>query len=180
MSGRGTKGILAAIFLVGLAGCETVYKAATEERPLSVNVDDEVITTKIKKGFFDSVRPALALSVFCHQGLVVLAGVMADPQIGDKAVAVARAVEGVKRVETYFLPGQPALLQDLQITAKIKARIIGDGALRISQVDMAVVAGHAVLTGVVDRPEKIEQIIRHARAVEGVVAVKSFLQIKAR
>jgi len=105
---------------------------------------------------------------------------MADPQIGDRAVAVARAVEGVKRVETYFLPGQPALLQDLQITAKIKARIIGDGALRISQVDMAVVAGHAVLTGVVDRPEKIEQIIRHARAVEGVVAVKSFLQIKAR
>ncbi len=179
MGGLGTKGILAAIFLVGLAGCETVYKAATEERPLAVLVDDEVITTKIRKGFFDSVRPALTLSVFCHQGLVVLAGV-ADPQLGDKAVAVARAVEGVKRVETYFLPGQPAPLQDLQITAKIKAKIIGDGALRVSQVDMAVVAGHAVLTGVVDRPEKIEQIIRHARAVEGVVAVKSFLQLKAR
>lgn len=136
MSGRGTKGILAAIFLVGLAGCETVYKAATEERPLSVLVDDEVITTKIKKGF--------------------------------------------KRVETYFLPGQPAPLQDFQISAKIKAKIIGDGALRVSQVDMAVVAGHAVLTGVVDRPEKIEQIMRHARAVEGVVAVKSFLQLKGR
>jgi len=28
--------------------------------------------------------------------------------------------------------------------------------------------------------EKIGQIIRHARAVEGVVAVKSFLQLKAR
>ena len=49
MSGFGTKGILAAIFLVGLAGCETAYKAATVERPLSVLVDDEVITTKIKK-----------------------------------------------------------------------------------------------------------------------------------
>ena len=179
MSGLGTKGILAAIFLVGLAGCETAYKAATEERPLSVLVDDEVITTKIKKGFFDSVIPALGLSVFCHQGLVVLAGV-ADRQIGDKAVAVARAVEGVKRVETYFLPGQPAPLQDLQITVKIKAKIIGDGALRVSQVDMAVIAGHAVLTGVVDRPEKIEQIMRHARTVEGVVTVKSFLQLKAR
>ena len=178
MSGLGTKGILAAIFL-GLAGCGTVYKAATEERPLSVLVDDEVITTKIRKGFLDSVRPALALSVFCHQGLVVLAGV-ADAQLGDKAVAVTRAVEGVKRVETYFLPAQPAPLQDLQISTKIKARIIGDGALRVSQVDMAVVAGHAVLAGVVDRPEKIGQIIGHARAVEGVVAVKSFLQLKAR
>lgn len=101
MSGRGTKGILAAIFLVGLAGCETVYKAATEERPLSVLVDDEVITTKIKKGFFDSVIPALGLSVFCHQGLVVLAGV-ADPQICDKAVAVARAIEGVVTVKSFL------------------------------------------------------------------------------
>ena len=64
--------------------------------------------------------------------------------------------------------------------AKINAKIIGDGALRVSQVDMAVVAGHAVLTGVVDRPEKMEQIIHHARAVEGIVAIKSFLQLKAR
>ena len=152
----------------------------TRRSDRSVLVDDKVITTKIKKGFFDSVIPALGLSVFCHQGLVVLAGVIADPQIGDKAVAVARAVEGVKRVETYFLPGQPAPLQDLQITLKIKAKIIGDGALRVSQVDMAVIAGHAVLTGVVDRPEKIDQIMRHARAVEGVVAVKSFLQLQAR
>jgi osmotically-inducible protein OsmY len=179
MSGHGTKGILAAIFLVGLAGCTTVYKAATEERPLSVLVDDETITLKIKKGFLDKAPKALNLSVFCHQGLVVLAGVP-GPQVGEQAVAIARAVEGVRRVETYILPGQPAALQDLQITAKIKAKIIGDGALRVSQVDMAVVAGHAVLAGVVDRPEKIEQIIRHARAVEGVVAVKSFLQLKAR
>ncbi len=54
-----------------------------------------------KKGFFDSVIPALGLSVFCHQGLVVLAGV-ADRQIGDKAVAVPRAVEGVVTVKSFL------------------------------------------------------------------------------
>lgn len=174
----GTRAVLFALLLAALAGCGTLYKAATEERPLSVLVDDQVITVKIKKGFLDRAPKALGLSVFCHQGLVVLAGV-ADPQIGDQAVAIARAVEGVKRVETYFLPGQPAPFQDLQISAKIKAKIIGDGALRVSQVDMAIIAGHAVLTGVVDRTEKIDQIVRHARSVEGVVTVKSFLQLKA-
>lgn len=179
MIGLGTRAVLFALLLAGLTGCETIYKAATEERPLSVLVDDEVITTKIKKGFFDKAPNALGLSVFCHQGLVVLAGA-ADPKLGEQAVAIARTVQGVKRVETYFLPGQPGPFQDLGITAKIKAKIIGDGALRVSQVDMAVIAGHAVLTGVVDRPEKIDQIIRHARAVEGVVAVKSFLQLKGQ
>jgi len=68
-----------------------LQRRLTRRSDRSVLVDDKVITTKIKKGFFDSVIPALGLSVFCHQGLVVLAGV-ADPQIGDKAVAVARAV----------------------------------------------------------------------------------------
>src|SRR3990172_10599279 len=68
-----------------------LQRRLTRRSGRSVLVDDKVITTKIKKGFFDSVIPALGLSVFCHQGLVVLAGA-ADPQIGDKAVAVARAV----------------------------------------------------------------------------------------
>ncbi|OGL06638.1 MAG: hypothetical protein A3I03_06625 [Candidatus Rokubacteria bacterium RIFCSPLOWO2_02_FULL_68_19] len=78
-----------------------LQRRLTRRSDRSVLVDDKVITTKIKKGFFDSVIPALGLSVFCHQGLVVLAGV-ADPQIGDKAVAVARAVLpilGTRRVK---------------------------------------------------------------------------------
>ena len=170
------------VLLLGLAliGCETVLKVATEERPISVIVDDATITVKIKTAFLDSVVEALALTVFCHQGLVVLAGAVPDPKVGERAVAVARAVEGVRRVETYFVPSQPAPFSDLGITAKIKAKIIGDMDLRVAQVDMAVIAGHAVLTGVVDRREKIDRIVRHARSVDGVVAVKSFLQLKAR
>ena len=180
MTGTRLPGAAVAILMAGLMGCETLYKAATEERPLSVLVDDEVITTKIRKGFFDSVSQALSLSVFCHQGHVVLAGVVQDFKLGEQAVAVARAVGGVKGVETYFLPGQPTPLRDVELGVKIKAKLIGDPALRVSQVDMVVIAGHAVLTGVVDRQEKIDQIVRHARAVEGVVAVKEFLQLKAR
>ncbi|MBI4591123.1 MAG: BON domain-containing protein [Candidatus Rokubacteria bacterium] len=164
---------------LGLAGCDIPYKIVTEERPFSVLVDDETITLKIKKRFFDSLPAALALTVFCHQGLVVLAGVVQAPKLGERAVETARAVEGVKRVETYFVPSQPAPFGDLGISARIKAKIIGDMDLRLSQVDMAVIAGHAVLTGVVDRQEKIDRIIRHAQSVEGVVTVKSFLQLKA-
>lgn len=181
MTKRRIAGVLVAISLGGWAGCGTLYQAATEERPLSVFVDDEVITTKVRKAFLDAVPQALSsLSVFCHQGHVVLAGVVTDSRVGERATAAARAVEGVKRVETYFLPNQPSALRDAEISAKIKARLIGDSVLRVSQVDMVVIAGHAVLTGVVDRQEKIDRIVRHARAVDGVVAVKSFLELKSQ
>lgn len=181
MTKRRIAGILMAVSMGGWAGCGTLYQAATEERPLSVFWDDEVITTKIRKAFLDAVPEALSsLSVFCHQGHVVLAGVVTDPRMGEQASAAARAVVGVKRVETYFLPSRPAPLRDFEISAKIKAKIIGDSALRVSQVDMVVIAGHAVLTGVVDRQEKIDRIVRHARSVDGVVTVKSFLQLKSQ
>ncbi len=180
MTKRRMAGLLMAVSMGGWAGCGTLYQAATEERPLSVFVDDEVITAKIKKAFLDAMPQALSLSVFCHQGHVVLAGVVTDSRVGERASTAARAVEGVKRVETYFLPSQPAPLRDLEVSAKIKAKIIGDSGLRVSQVDMVVIAGHAVLTGVVDRQEKIERIVRHARSVDGVVAVKSFLELKAQ
>lgn len=167
------------LLALGPAGCDIPYKLITEERPVSVIVDDTKIAARIKKAFFDSARDALNLTVFCHQGVVVLAGV-ADARTGERAVAIARGVEGVRRVETYFVPGQPAPFSDLGISAKIKARIVADMELRISQVDLEVFAGHVVLAGVVDRQEKIDRIIQHARAVEGVAAVKSFLQLKAR
>lgn len=161
-----------------LTGCMTAYKAATDERPVSVQASDATIVAKIRKGFLDAIPKAVALDVFCHEGHVVLAGVPDPPSAGDRAVAIAHGVEGVKGVDSYFLPSQPSRLSDLAIGAKIKTKIVGDTDLRVSQVDMTVIAGHVVLTGVVDRQEKIDRIIHHARSVDGVVAVKSFMQIK--
>jgi osmotically-inducible protein OsmY len=172
-------------FALLLSGCVTVastaYKSATDERSLAVQAEDTKIATKIRKGLLDTgVKNLLALDVFCHQGVVVLAGVV-EPgaKLGDQAVAIAQSVEGVKRIETYFLPSRPSTASDLGIGAKIKARIIGDGDLKASQVDTAVIAGHVVLAGVVDRQAKIDAIVGHARAVDGVVTVTSYIQLKS-
>ncbi len=140
------------------------------------------IATKIRKGLLDTgVKNLMALDVFCHRGVVVLVGVV-EPgsKLGERGVAIAGSIEGVKRVETYLVPAQPSKLSDFTISTKLKARIIGDGDLKASQVDMAVIAGHVVLTGVVDRQAKIDAVGRHARAVEGVTTVKSYMQITSR
>ncbi len=175
---------LAVLLAIGLTGCGTVlsttYGAATDERSVGGQVDDTAITAKIKKGFFDNAKAALLLTVFCHQGFVVLAGVVEDPRVGDQAVAIARRVEGVRRLETFFVPRQPSRLSDFGIATKIKAKIVGDLDLRISQVDLDVFAGQVVVAGVVDRREKIDEVVRLARSVDGVTAVRSFLQVKAQ
>jgi len=144
---------LAAVLALLLTGCTTIasqaYSSATDERSLAVQAEDTKIATKIKKGLFDTgAKNLLALDVFCHQGLVVLTGVVAPgTKLGDQAVAIAKSVEGVKRIEMYFLPARPSTTSDFGISAKLKARIIGDGDLKAPQVDMAVIAGHGDHTG---------------------------------
>lgn len=177
---------LALAFVLLLSGCATVastaYSSATDERSVAAQADDAAIATKIRKGLLDTgVKNLMALDVFCHRGVVVLVGVV-EPgsKLGEQGVAIARSIEGVKRVETYLVPAQPSKLSDFTISTKLKARIIGDGDLKASQVDLAVIAGHVVLTGVVDRQAKIDAVVRHARAVEGVTTVKSYIQITSR
>lgn len=167
-------------------GCTTIaqtgYEAATDERPLAVQKADTGITLTIKKDLLASdVKGTGGLDVFCRNGVVVLAGVV-EPgsQAGTEAVRIARRVEGVKRVETYFLNNQPSKVKDFTIKEKIKAKLIGDGDLKAGQVDMAVVAGHVVLVGVVNQQMKADKIVAHARATDGVVAVRSFLQVMGR
>ena len=72
---------LVATLALLLTGCTTIagqaYSSATDERSLAVQAEDTTIATKIKKGLLDTgVKNLLALDVFCHQGLVVLAGVV--------------------------------------------------------------------------------------------------------
>ena len=171
--------LVMALFLLGCgAALRTGYSVATEERTTGEIVDDAAIVAKIKKAYLEESRQNLLLTVFCQQGLVVLAGVVEDPRVGERAVRVARGVAGVRNVETYFRPQQPSAVSDFAISTKVKAKIVGDRELRLSQLDLTTIAGHVVLTGVVDRQEKIDKVIAHARSVDGVVAVKSFMQLK--
>jgi osmotically-inducible protein OsmY len=168
-----------------LSGCLTVaqtsYETATDERSVATQKADTQAALTIKKRLLESdVKGTGGLDVYCRNGVVVLTGVVeAGSAAGREAVAIAGKVDGVKRVETYYVPSRPSMAGDLLIKQKISARMVGDGDLKAGQVDMSVLAGHVVLVGVVNRAEKVTKIIGHARATEGVVAVKSFIQVGA-
>lgn len=174
--------LVVAFLVVLVAGCTTIaksgYEAAVDERSLAMQKADTQIALAIKKNLLQSnVKGTGGLDVFCRNGVVVLAGVVeSGSEAGSEATNIARRMDGVKRVETYFLPNRPSAVNDFAIKQKINAKLIGDLDLKASQVDMSVIAGHVVLVGVVDRKEKVDKIIAHARSTDGVIAIKSFIQ----
>jgi hypothetical protein len=85
----------------------------------------------------------------------------------------------VRQVDTYFVPARESLLRDATAGAEILSLIIGDLDLRAAQVDIGVVDGHAVVAGVVESAAKVDRIVALARTAEGVVGVRSFVQVKS-
>ena len=173
--------ILSGLLPILLAGCTTIYQSATEERSVGEQASDAKLKATTQKRLLDSGMKTLsAVDVFCL-GLVVLTGVI-EPgsKVGDDAVRIARGVEGVRRVETFFVTNRPSRASDLGISAKLNGKIVADMALKTSQVDWSVLAGNVVLVGVVDGQDKIDVIVRHARSIDGVTNVRSFMQVKAQ
>src|SRR5262249_60429827 len=134
-----------------LTGCTTVartgYEAATDERSLATQKAETQLALTIKKNLVDAdVKGTGGLDVFCRNGVVVLAGVVPQGSAaGPAAVAIARRVDGVKRVETYFIPDQESTVSDFNIKKKIKARLVVDGGLIVGQGEYSGVQGVGVM-----------------------------------
>jgi len=164
-----------------LAGCaSTVYKAATDERSLGDQAADARICTSIRSSLTAKDSGALTvMDVFCHDQLVVLTGALPpNYALAKEAVGIAKATSGVRRVETYYVPKPAQDTGDTGISVKLKAKLVGDTSMTTAGTDFAVVGGNVVLVGVVDDKAKADKIVAHARSIEGVKSVKSFIQVK--
>lgn len=174
--------------LLLLAGCTTsavlvlaAWGTATDTRSVGTQLDDFGIASRIRRDLIRiDVRALTSFDVFCHQGVVVIAGVVPPgSDMGRRAVQIAQATPGVRHVETYFVPSRDSLLRDATMGGEIVSLIIGDLKLRAAQVDVTVVGGHAVVTGIVESADKVDRIVALAGTAEGVVAVRSFVQVKS-
>ena len=177
------------IVLAGLAlsqtACTTTlvvaYQTLTDVRTMEEQTDDARImgTVKDQLATKQGVGSALQVHVFAHLGRVVVAGIVppASPLATD-AVAVARAVPGVRKVDTVFVPIRPSYPRDLTVSLKLDAKIVADLDLRRSQLEWTVLGGTVVLTGVVDDPAKVVRVVEHAKSIDNVTAVRSFIQVR--
>ena len=164
------------------SGCGTVYKVAVDERSVSTQASDEKITLAIRRKIADSDQAKFFdVSTSCYDGDVYLVGEYETLANKNEAVKLARSVEGVKSVTTYFLKKNKddfcGSTDNLKLVASLKAKLIKDTDIWSTNIKIKAIQCHLVLLGFVGSQAEIEKAIEHAKSVDKVRGVKSFLRV---
>jgi len=169
------------IFLLAVTGCGTIYSTAVDERDMStISSDTKIKGTIVKKFYDDDKIKSLDISTGCYRGHVYLVGEYDTADQKNRAIKIAKVVEGVINVTTYLLPkkkGDPCGTdENLEIVGKVKAKLVGDKEIWSTNIDIKSIQCRVVLYGLVGSKKEINKAIVHAKSVEGVRGVKSFLK----
>ncbi len=176
--------IIGVLLLLSLVcGCSpygSIYSVAADEREPETIVSDAKITAMIQKKFVeDPDIKVLDISVYCYKGNVYLVGEYDQAQQKERAVKIAETTEGVKSVKTHLLPKRKdaicGAVENLAIRTKLDAKLVADMEVWSTNIDVKVVQCNVVLLGIVESKEEITRAVAHARSVEGVRDVTSYL-----
>ena len=173
------------ILILGIlmTGCTTIYKSAVDQRSVGNQYDDEKITMAIRKKFSDDEKiKYFDISTYVYNGHVYLVGEYDSVDHKNQALKLTREVEGVKSVTDYFLPKKNddtcGTTANFKLSTKVKMKLIGDKDISSTQIEVKALQCNIILLGLVASANEINKATAHAKAVEGVRSVKSFLQIQ--
>ncbi|MCE9568958.1 MAG: BON domain-containing protein [Rhodocyclales bacterium] len=71
-------------------------------------------------------------------------------------------------------------VDDATITAKVKAAVLGDAALKSTEINVETYKGIVQLTGFVRSRADIDKAVQVAKAVKGVTSVKNDMIVKGQ
>jgi len=173
--------IVCVALLIVASSCTTLYKAAVDERSVKTIASDTEIKANIVKKFVenDTIK-ALDIFTACYDSHVYLVGEYESEKQKNLVFEIAEKTEGVKTVTTYLLPKKKSdtcgTKDNISITANVKKNLIKDKNIWSTNIDVRTVQCNVILVGIVKSNEEIQKAIAHAKSVEGVRSVKSFLK----
>jgi len=92
------------------------------------------------------------------------------------ATAMLVFTAGCASTRTHEGTGQ--YVDDSAITTKVKAAILGEPGLKVSEINVETFKGVVQLSGFVSSRDDIRSAVRVASAVNGVKSVKNSMQVK--
>lgn len=186
-------GVFSALSVLVFTGClaetaasiTSAYGAVVDERSTSELATDKKIEYTITgKLANEKASNLLDISADSFRGHVYLIGEYKNAEQRDNAIKIARATEGVKGLTTYLLPMKEddtcGTAENLSIVASVKSRLVDDKEIWGTDVDVYSVQCNVVLVGLVKTSKEISKSIQHARTVEDVRSVKSYLKATNR
>ncbi len=166
--------------VVGAAGGAAV--AATDQRTLGRQIDDATLTARVKASLInDPDVPARKIDVDSQEGSVILTGVVDTREQKAKAVAIARKVEGARKVIDNLQVGVETLgdsFNDEVLVTKINKNLFMAPGIRTFNIDVDADRGVVTLTGVIDTQANKQRIIDIARNTPGTMKVVDNLVVR--
>ena len=158
--------------------------AAPAASSVGNQIDDTVVTSKVKSALLaDPEIKSFDLKVETRGGEVMLSGFVANQTQIDRALSVAKGVEGVKVVANKMdlQAGASTVgtkVDDGIITAKVKSALLADPGIKSFDIAVVTSKGEAQLSGFVDTQAQIDHATALASKVEGVTSVANGMSVK--
>ncbi|MBM7344534.1 molecular chaperone OsmY [Pantoea coffeiphila] len=148
-------------------------------------MDDSGVTAKVKAALVDDEAiKSTDISVKTHEGVVTLSGFVSSQDQAEKAVALAKGIEGVKSVSDKLhvkdstKQSVSGYAGDAATTSEIKAKLLADDIVPSRNVKVETTNGVVQLSGTVKTQAQSERAEGIAKAIDGVKSVKNDLSVK--
>ncbi len=193
MSSRTSSLPFSLALVTGLAltavGCsprpDTAPQAATAPATtVGMEIDDTVVTTRVKTALVEHIETkGFDIKVETHKGTVQLSGFVDNRSQADRAIAIARAVEGVQAITDAMTlkEGKVTIgntVDDSVVTARVKAALLADPTVKSLEIGVVTRKGEVQLSGFVATQAQIDYAANVVRGVEGVQTVVNQLAIQ--
>ncbi|MEB6379805.1 molecular chaperone OsmY [Leclercia adecarboxylata] len=148
-------------------------------------MDDSSITAKVKAALVDADDiKSTDISVETDKNVVTLSGFVESQAQAEKAVSVAKGVEGVKSVsdKLHVRDGKEQSAKgyagDAATTSEIKAKLLADDIVPSRKVKVETTDGVVQLSGTVESEAQSDRAESIAKAIDGVKSVKNDLKVE--
>lgn len=169
---------------VALAGAGTkAGMMVAEDRTVGEGIDDITIDTKIQQSLLDAgLSEFRRVDVKVYQGRVLLTGVVSTPDARVRASQLAwdtdKVAQVINEIDVSDRNEFKNLAQDGLITTRVRTAFVSDRNIKQSNYGIETVGGRVYLFGEARSMDELRQATEHARAINGVVEVVSYVELQ--
>ena len=151
---------------------------------IGMQIDDSIVTAKVKSAFLaDPEVKGLDFQVDTRKGEVLLSGFVDSQAQIDRALAIARQIEGVRQVTNNVsikTAGTTvgAVVDDAVVSTRVKTALLAEPEIKGLDIAVATRNGQVQLSGFVDSQEQIKRALDLVGRIEGVKSVSNEMSIK--
>jgi len=181
--------VLMLILMVGLlpscvvtalvGGVAATASAAKDERGVGQHFDDIKLATMLDARLIgEKEMPSRWVSIEVVHSIAYLTGYLPSQNHIDRAIMIARSMQGMKGVHSELVVGEPKTSDYFSgsfITAKVKAKLLQDPVVSGLTIHISTIEGRVYLQGVVSNEIQRVRAKELVLSVSGVTAVVDLL-----